>query len=318
MSEIDDEALIAALWRVVAAHGWGGLTMGRLAAEAGMPLADLRGRFPSRLDTLVLHGRLMDRAVLAGTIPGQGGAARPHDRPAGAQRCSEIARGRALDADDAHLRAHRLDRERQTGDQAAAADRAHDGIGIAHLVEDLETHGALAGDDVGGVEAVDIGVPAFGREGIGAGAGLDEILAVHHHIGAEALAGRDLDERSVIGHHDRDRDAQELAMVGEPEGMVAGAGGDDPAAARGGGQLEKRVAGPALLERAGALEVIQFAEDMGAHGLGERDGLGTRGDDDSTGDAAARGADVGKGDRHARSLAAGARLETGMWARPIA
>ena len=76
MSEIDDEALIAALWRVVAAHGWGGLTMGRLAAEAGMPLADLRGRFPSRLDTLVLHGRLMDRAVLAGTIPGQGGAAR--------------------------------------------------------------------------------------------------------------------------------------------------------------------------------------------------------------------------------------------------
>ena len=76
MSETNDDALIAALWRVIAAHGWGGLTMGRLAAEAGMPLSGLRDRFPSRLDLLVLHGRVTDTAVLAGTIPGQGGLAR--------------------------------------------------------------------------------------------------------------------------------------------------------------------------------------------------------------------------------------------------
>ncbi|MBR0673536.1 TetR family transcriptional regulator [Neoroseomonas soli] len=76
MIETDDDALIAALWRVVAAHGWAGLTMGRLAAEAGMPAADLRARFATRLDLLLLHGRTMDRAVLAGTVPGQGGAAR--------------------------------------------------------------------------------------------------------------------------------------------------------------------------------------------------------------------------------------------------
>ena len=76
MSETNDDALIAALWRVIAAHGWSGLTMGRLAAEAGVPMSELRDRFPSRLDLLVLHGRLMDKAVLAGTIPGQGGLAR--------------------------------------------------------------------------------------------------------------------------------------------------------------------------------------------------------------------------------------------------
>ena len=76
MSETNDEALIGALWRVVAAHGWQGLTMGRLAAEAGVPLATLRERFPTRLDALVLHGRVVDRAVLDGTVPGQGGAAR--------------------------------------------------------------------------------------------------------------------------------------------------------------------------------------------------------------------------------------------------
>lgn len=76
MSETNDDALIAALWRVIAAHGWPGLTMGRLAAAAGVPLATLRERFPSRLDALILHGRLMDKAVLDGTVSGQGGAAR--------------------------------------------------------------------------------------------------------------------------------------------------------------------------------------------------------------------------------------------------
>jgi AcrR family transcriptional regulator len=76
MTEIDEDALVAALWRVIATHGWPGLTMGRLAAEAAVPMATLRDRFPSRLDPLILHGRRVDHAVLAGTIAGQGGAAR--------------------------------------------------------------------------------------------------------------------------------------------------------------------------------------------------------------------------------------------------
>lgn len=71
-----DENLIGALWRVMAAHGWPGLTMRRLAAEAGLDTATLREGFPMRLDLLLLHGRVMDQAVLAGTIPGQGGSAR--------------------------------------------------------------------------------------------------------------------------------------------------------------------------------------------------------------------------------------------------
>jgi AcrR family transcriptional regulator len=71
-----DESLIAAFWRVIAAHGWPGLTMRRLAAEAGVEAASLREGFPTRLDVLLLHGRVMDQAVLAGTIPGQGGSAR--------------------------------------------------------------------------------------------------------------------------------------------------------------------------------------------------------------------------------------------------
>jgi AcrR family transcriptional regulator len=52
------------------------MSMRRLAAEAGLETAGLRDRFPTRLDLLLLHGRVMDQAVLAGTIPGQGGSAR--------------------------------------------------------------------------------------------------------------------------------------------------------------------------------------------------------------------------------------------------
>lgn len=76
MTETDDDALLAAFWRVIADHGWAGLTMGRLAAEAEVPLAALRDRFPTRLDLLVLHGRRVDRIVLDGTVAGQGGLAR--------------------------------------------------------------------------------------------------------------------------------------------------------------------------------------------------------------------------------------------------
>ena len=76
MESKDDQALIAALWRVIAQYGWPGLTMRRLAAEAGAETPGLRQRFPTRLDLLLLHGRVMDQAVMEGTIPGQGGSAR--------------------------------------------------------------------------------------------------------------------------------------------------------------------------------------------------------------------------------------------------
>jgi ubiquinone biosynthesis protein COQ9 len=74
----DDDALLGAMWLMVERHGWQGLSMGRLAAASGMPMAELRRRFPCRLDLLRLHLAAVDRAVLEGTVPGQGGS--PRDR----------------------------------------------------------------------------------------------------------------------------------------------------------------------------------------------------------------------------------------------
>ncbi|MBY0337516.1 MAG: TetR family transcriptional regulator [Acetobacteraceae bacterium] len=63
-----DADLLAAFWRVVAAHGWTGVTMRRVAAESGQPLAALRRRFPSPLALLAAHLRAVDGEVLAGTV----------------------------------------------------------------------------------------------------------------------------------------------------------------------------------------------------------------------------------------------------------
>lgn len=74
-----DSRLIAGFWQVVAAHGWQGVTLRRVAAAAGVPAAEVRARAPGGPgDLLKLHERLMDAAVAAGTVPGQGGT--PRDR----------------------------------------------------------------------------------------------------------------------------------------------------------------------------------------------------------------------------------------------
>ncbi|MDB5374265.1 MAG: TetR/AcrR family transcriptional regulator [Belnapia sp.] len=65
-----DRRLVAGLWQVVAAHGWPGLSMRRVAEASGIPAAEIRRRCPSPCALLDLHGKVMDQAVLDGTVPG--------------------------------------------------------------------------------------------------------------------------------------------------------------------------------------------------------------------------------------------------------
>jgi len=73
-----DAPLIEALFRVIAAHGWRGVTAARLAAASGMPAGDVVSRFPSRLELLRLFGEVVTDEAVRGTVPGQGGT--PRDR----------------------------------------------------------------------------------------------------------------------------------------------------------------------------------------------------------------------------------------------
>ena len=60
-----------------------------------------------------------------------------------------------LDADDAGARPPCLDRGRDAADEPAAADADHDDVDVRHVVDDLETDRAVAGDDRRVVERVD-------------------------------------------------------------------------------------------------------------------------------------------------------------------
>ncbi|MCO6416579.1 TetR family transcriptional regulator [Siccirubricoccus sp. KC 17139] len=68
MSDETDTKLVAGLWQVVAAHGWHGVTMRRIAAASGVAPAEIRRRCPGPLALLGLHGRVTDQEVLEGTM----------------------------------------------------------------------------------------------------------------------------------------------------------------------------------------------------------------------------------------------------------
>ncbi|MCZ8148693.1 MAG: TetR family transcriptional regulator, partial [Roseomonas sp.] len=73
-----DAQLTQALFRVIAAHGWRGVTPARLAAESGLPASALLARYPSRLGLLKSFADVVMDEVAVGTVPGQGGT--PRDR----------------------------------------------------------------------------------------------------------------------------------------------------------------------------------------------------------------------------------------------
>lgn len=67
-----DAQLTQALFRVIAAHGWRGVTPARLAAESGLTAAELLARYPSRLGLLKSFADVVMDEVAVGTVPGQG------------------------------------------------------------------------------------------------------------------------------------------------------------------------------------------------------------------------------------------------------
>ena len=82
-----------------------------------------------------------------------------------------------FDRDNLCFGRKRFDCERDAGEQTATADRHDDGIEIRHLLDDLEAHRSLAGDDRGIVVAVDIGQPLLVRDLVRARFRFGEILA---------------------------------------------------------------------------------------------------------------------------------------------
>ena len=88
--------------------------------------------------------------------------------------------------------------------------------------------------------------------------------------GAEFLAIADLNERRVFRHHDRRRNAEQFSLVGERLGVIARGGRDHAAFLLVGRQLRESVARAAFLETAGALQVVELAENFHPGDLAQR------------------------------------------------
>ena len=168
-----------------------------------------------------------------GEAVGERGADRHGRRPAGGERGREAAGGGGLDGHNRDSGLERLGGRGHAGEQARAAAGDHEGVGVGHVGEDLEAHRPLPRDHAQVVEAVNPFEAIAGGDLEGEPAGVVERVALQDHRRPEPPAGGHLHERCKPRHHHRHGNAEELAVVGEAEGVVAGRGGDDaPAALR--------------------------------------------------------------------------------------
>src|SRR2546427_8405879 len=127
-----------------------------------------------------------------------------------------------------------------------------------------------SGDDALVVEGVDEGESALGLDLAGAPVRLIVVRAVQDDLGAVATRRRHLDEGCPLRHDDDGRRPETRGVEGDGEPVVAGARRDDPAGALRGVELEQEVGGPAVLERARHLEVLELDEAPCAAELRER------------------------------------------------
>ena len=72
--------IIDAAMRLAATSGWAGLSLGQIADEAGVTLAEFRKRFPTKTHILVAFTRAADDAVLAKMPEATAGDAGERDR----------------------------------------------------------------------------------------------------------------------------------------------------------------------------------------------------------------------------------------------
>jgi len=150
----------------------------------------------------------------------------------------------------------------------------------------------------GGEDAVALPVAEpgglFGRAG--------EIQPLDDHRGAVRPGAVSLHEGRALGHHDGHRHAQPGAVIGEGLGMVPRAGRHHAAFALVRRQLQQPVQGPALLEAAGEMQVVELDPDLGAGQLRQPPRIAHGRAVDLAGDAVPRRQNVVKRDCHGTSL----------------
>ena len=201
---------------------------------------------------------------------------RDSNRLSGIQGGGEARNMVGFDRDDFRLRTQALHRERDSREQTAATDGDNDGLEIRHLLDDFEAHRTLARDDGRIIVTIDVGKATFVRDLVRLLFRLGEILPMQHDRRAELLAVTNLDEGGILRHHDGGRNTEQLTLIGEGLGVISGGGRDYTAFLLFPGQLGQRVPRAPFLKAAGALQVVELAEDRHSRELAQRDRLRAR------------------------------------------
>ena len=155
-----------------------------------------------------------------------------------------------------------LDGTGDSTDQAAPADRNHDGFEMVDLIQQLEGDCALSRHDERIVEGVDEGHALLFAEARGFGAGFVVVGAVEADLRAKSFGRGDLDERRGERHDDDGAHAALGRVMRDTLRVIAGAGRDDTASGLLGSEGGDAVERTTLFEAAGHLEVFELEEDL--------------------------------------------------------
>ena len=138
------------------------------------------------------------------------------------------------------------------------------------VLEHLEGDGALAGDHGGVVVRVHEHPALGGRDAMGLGGALGEVLAEEDDPGAQHLRAVHLHEGGVGGHDDGGVDAEPGGVAGHGLGVVAGRHGHDAAGPVLRAERQQLVEGAPLLEGGRELQVLELHDHVGAEHGGQR------------------------------------------------
>jgi hypothetical protein len=211
-----------------------------------------------------------------------------------------------LHADDAGLGIDLLQGDRHARGKAAAADGHREDLQMRVLLEQFQTHGALAGNHPADRQMRERRCSLLPLQFGGALERVVIAVAVKNDLSAVLFGAALLREGGGLRHHDRRMDTVALGGKGEPLRVVAGGGRKHTGLLVGIVQPEHRVHRAAVLVSAGTLKVLHLQVELaiGPGAQRRRDAAGRQ--VDILADSTVRALNVVQGNRrcgsHMRSL----------------
>ena len=147
------------------------------------------------------------------------------------------------------------------GEQPAAADRDDQRVDLGHILEHFERDRPLPRGDMRIIERMDEGQPALDFQLARMRIGIVVFLAEQDDFGAVARSAYTFTCRRRLRHHDGDRHAQPLAVIGQPLRMIARRCRDHARARAPRVHQQQRVERAAFLVGRGELQVLELQPD---------------------------------------------------------